>query len=163
MVREPAARWVKSILRAPMQYEPLVGGIEVRVETTSVLQVARFVVTLGDAVAEVLAADGQPQVTCIPTDLPGLPAIVEDPCAGAACGAGTCHARGARAHCLCNPGAVGILTSEGPTCVAADPDAPTYGPGGGPESRAVLSRAALGPSLLVSAGLLLLLTLRRRR
>lgn len=53
VVKEPAARWVKSTLKPPMRYAPCTGGIRVEVETTSVLQVARFVVTLGAAVSEV--------------------------------------------------------------------------------------------------------------
>ena len=48
-VREPEARWVQSSLIDPMRGEAVAGGIRVTVETTAVLVVARFVVSLGAA------------------------------------------------------------------------------------------------------------------
>ena len=48
-VPNPAARWVKGILPAPMQHRPVAEGIRVEVETRSVKQVARFVLTLAGA------------------------------------------------------------------------------------------------------------------
>lgn len=52
VVREPAARWVRLQLKPPMRYEPAPEGVLVRAETTSVLQLARFVLTLGAAASD---------------------------------------------------------------------------------------------------------------
>jgi predicted DNA-binding transcriptional regulator YafY len=48
-VRDPEARWVQSSLLDPMRAETVPGGIQVTVETTAALVVARFVVSLGAA------------------------------------------------------------------------------------------------------------------
>ena len=48
-VRDPEARWVQSSLLEPMRCEVVPGGIRVLVDTTAVLVVARYVVSLGAA------------------------------------------------------------------------------------------------------------------
>lgn len=107
------------------------------------------------------SADGQPQVTCAAA-LGVRPEVLPDPCAGLDCGLGSCEASGSRALCACDAGAVAVLAAQGLSCVVADADAPTYGPGGGPESLAPASAfASLG--LLSMLGLGLMLWRLRRR
>jgi hypothetical protein len=48
-VRDPDSRWVAQNLLEGMQPESLHGGVRVRVTTSAVLRVARFVVSLGGA------------------------------------------------------------------------------------------------------------------
>lgn len=56
VVREPTARWAKTLLKPPMMYEAVPGGIRVTAETAGVIQIARFLIGLGGDVCEVSPA-----------------------------------------------------------------------------------------------------------
>lgn len=93
---------------------------------------------LGTAGTIIDSAEAAPQLTC--AALSARPSA--DVCDNLDCGAGTCVAQGLRPLCACEVGAVAVLKPGGLTCVAVAMDAPTYGPGGGPESRAARTRFA---------------------
>lgn len=115
----------------------------------------------GTAATIIDSADAQPQVTCA-ANLGVRPEVQPDPCAGLDCGLGRCEPSGSRALCACDAGAVALLAAEGLRCVAAAEDAPTYGPGGGPESLAPASAFA-SVGLLSIMGLGLMMWRLRRR
>ncbi|MCA9551990.1 MAG: hypothetical protein KC933_18265 [Myxococcales bacterium] len=121
---------------------------------------------VGAAAAVIEGPDGTPSVACTPAERlsaaepPGAP----DPCVNLDCGAGTCLARGGEALCACASSAVAQLGPQGLRCVSAPADTPTFGPGGGVESRgAALVRAAGLGSGAVFALLGVLFLSRRRR
>ncbi len=104
------------------------------------------------------SAEAEPQITCTAVQ----PAPSGDWCDNLDCGQGRCLSQGTRPVCQCNPGAVAQLGPQGLGCVLADESLPTYGPGGGPESRAARSTFAAMSGLSLF-GLIAALWCSRRR
>lgn len=108
------------------------------------------------------SAQGWSQLTCTARTLSEPAGSAPGPCATVDCGQGTCRVRGERALCACDPGTVATLGDLGLRCVTADADAPTFGPGGGVESRARAAAFASAGGLGLLGLVIMLWSMRRR-